>query len=927
MNKVFFLDAYALIFRAYYAFIKNPRINSKGVNTSAIFGFMNSLLDVIQKEKPTHLAIAFDSSAKTFRHDMFPAYKATREATPEDIRKSIPYIKQIIEALEIPMFEVPGYEADDVIGTLAKDFARRDYMVFMMTPDKDYCQLVDTNIFMYKPSRSGSDVEIWGIPEVQRSFEVQFPAQVIDVLGLWGDASDNIPGAPGIGEKTAKKLIKEFGSIESLLQQTDKLSGKIKENLIQFKDQVLLSKKLVTIHTSVPLTINEDDVKLTKPDVSKVTPIFEELEFKGLLRRFYEWSKGITLPSSHPEVNMDEPNLFNQNQNIEKNIVSSHKTIKDIPHDYKLLKTEADFQWLVNEIQKTQKFAFDTETTSLDTVTPEIVGISFCLEPHNAYYINLPINKEESRNILAIFKPVFESNTILKIAQNLKFDYQVLKSYGIELSLPFFDTMVAHYLIEPEQRHNMDFLSQAYLNYVPVSIETLIGDKKSKQLSMRLVEVEKVKEYCCEDSDVTFQLKNVFKPMLIQNNLTSLFEQVEMPLVKVLAEMELAGVKVNESALNEQSLLLTKDLQQLEQEIYQLSGSHFNINSPRQLGDVLFDKLAIDSNAKKTKTKQYATGEEELLKYVDKHPVVNKILEYRTLQKLLSTYIESLPKLIHPKTKRIHTSYSQVTTATGRLSSLNPNLQNIPIREERGREIRKAFVPSEKHDYILSADYSQIELRIMAHLSEDEHMISAFKQNIDIHTATASRIFGVATEQVTREMRSKAKVANFGIIYGISAFGLAQRLNINRTEAKQLIDQYFEKYPDVKKYINRQIELAREKGYVETLLKRRRYLPDINSRNATVRGFAERNAINAPIQGSSADIIKIAMNNVFAAFNENRLKSRLLLQVHDELVFEVTKDELEIVKELIKTNMENVLELKVPLTVEMGYGKNWYEAH
>lgn len=927
MNKVFLLDAYALIFRAYYAFIKNPRINSKGVNTSAIFGFMNSLLDVIQKEKPSHLAIAFDSSAKTFRHDVFPAYKATREATPEDIKNAIPYIKLIIEALQIPVFEVPGYEADDVIGTLAKYFAKKDFTVFMMTPDKDFCQLVDKNIFIYKPSRSGSEVEIWGIPEVQRNFEVQFPLQVIDILGLWGDASDNVPGAPGIGEKTAKKLIKEFGSIESLLQQTEKLSGKIKENLIQYKDQVLLSKKLVTIYTSVPLNVDEDSIKLTPPNISKIIPIFEELEFKTLLRRFYEWSKGITLAASHPEISINEPNLFNQNPNIEKNIVSSHKTINDIPHQYKLLKSKADMDLLINEIQKAQKFAFDTETTSLDTINPEIVGISFCLEPHKAYYINLPINKEECRSILQLFKPIFESNLILKIAHNLKFDYQVLKSYGIDLSLPFFDTMVAHYLIEPEQRHGMDFLSQAYLNYIPIPIETLIGDKKSKQISMRLVEVEKVKEYCCEDSDVTLQLKNVLKPILIQNNLLLLLEQVEMPLVKVLAEMELTGVKVNESTLNEQSKILTKDLQQLEQKIYQLAGSHFNINSPRQLGDVLFDKLAIDSNAKKTKTKQYATGEEELMKYIDKHPIINKILEYRTLQKLLSTYIESLPKLIHQKTRRIHTSYSQITTATGRLSSLNPNLQNIPIREERGREIRKAFVPSEKHDFILSADYSQIELRIMAHLSEDEHMLSAFKQNIDIHTATAARIFSVSTENVTREMRSKAKVANFGIIYGISAFGLAQRLNISRTEAKQLIDQYFEKYPGVKKYINKQIDLAREQGYVETLLKRRRYLPDINSRNATVRGFAERNAINAPIQGTSADIIKIAMNKVFFAFNEMNLKSRLLLQVHDELVFEVAKDELEIVKNIIKTNMENAFELKVPLTVEIGYGLNWSEAH
>ncbi|NSW45124.1 MAG: DNA polymerase I [Bacteroidales bacterium] len=927
MKKVFFLDAYALIFRAYYAFIKNPRINSKGINTSAIFGFMNSLLDVIQKEKPTHLAIVFDSSAKTFRHDLFPAYKATREATPEDIKNSIPYIKQIIEALEIPVFEVPGYEADDVIGTLAKDFARKDYMVFMMTPDKDFCQLVDKNIFIYKPSRSGSDVEIWGIPEVQRQFEVQYPLQVIDVLGLWGDASDNVPGAPGIGEKTAKKLIKEFGSIESLLQQTDKLSGKIKENLEKYKDQILLSKKLVTIYTSVPLEIYEDNIRLTKPDISKITPIFDELEFKNLLRRFYEWSKGIVLPSSHPEVNMDEPNLFNQNPELVTNIISPHKKINDVPHQYTLLKEESQFLALIEEIKTQKKFAFDTETTSLDTIAPEIVGISFCTEPHKAYYINLPINKQESKDILQLFKPIFENSEILKIAHNLKFDYQVLKAYDIHVTMPYFDTMVAHYLLEPEQRHGLDYLSQAYLDYIPIPIESLIGEKKAKQISLRLVEVDKVKEYCCEDSDVAYQLYQTFKPLLLRDSLLDLFEKIEMPLVEVLAEMELAGIRLNEKALIEQSKNILNDLQNLEQDIYQLAGTNFNINSPRQLGDVLFEKLSIDANAKKTKTKQYATGEEELLKYVDKHPIIQKILDYRTLQKLLSTYIESLPQLVHHKTKRLHTSYSQVTTATGRLSSLNPNLQNIPIREERGREIRKAFVPSEKHQYILSADYSQIELRIMAHLSQDEHLMAAFKHNIDIHTATASRIFGVSTEQVTREMRSKAKVANFGIIYGISAFGLSQRLHISRTEAKQLIDQYFEKYPGVKKYMNHQIELARELGYVETLLKRRRYLPDINSRNATVRGFAERNAINAPIQGSSADIIKIAMNKVFAAFNEHKLKSRLLLQVHDELVFEVTIEELDIVKQIVKQQMENAIPLSIPLLVEIGYGANWLEAH
>ncbi len=926
MKKIFFLDAYALIFRAYYAFIKNPRINSKGTNTSAIFGFFNTFLDVIQKEKPGYLAVAFDSSAKTFRHDLFPAYKATREATPEDIKQSVPYVKAILEALEVPVFEVPGYEADDVIGTLAKRYAEKGYQVFMMTSDKDYCQLVDTNIFIYKPGRSGSEVEILGIPEVQKLFEVQHPLQVIDVLGLWGDSSDNIPGAPSIGEKTAKKLIREFGSIENLIAQADKLQGKIKETILQHKDQILLSKKLVTIETNMPLSIREQDIQLNKPDLSKVLPIFEELEFKTLTRRFYEWSKGIGLPNAKTEHISTQPDLFNSFE-LAENLISKHKTINDVEHQYMLIKTEEEAKQLAQQLMQVSAFSFDTETTSLDTIAPEIVGISFCSKPHEAYYINLPINKQEAIQWLSHFKPLFSSQSILKIAQNLKFDYQILKHYNINIALPYFDTMVAHYLLEPEQSHNMDYLAKAYLNYSPISIEQLIGEKKSKQLSMRLVDVQKVKDYCCEDSDVTFQLKEKLALLLDENQLTHLFYEVEMPLVQTLAEMELTGVQLYEPALKEQSQSLKEELQQLEQEIYQMAGAVFNINSPRQLGEILFNKLAIDPNAKKTKTQQYATGEEELLKYTDKHPIISKILEYRTLQKLLNTYVDALPKMVHPRTKKIHTSFSQVTTATGRLSSLNPNLQNIPIREERGREIRKAFVPSEKYQYIVSADYSQIELRIMAHLSQDTNMLEDFQNQVDIHTATASRIFNVQPEQVTREMRSKAKVANFGIIYGISAFGLAQRLNISRTEAKQLIDQYFLKYPQVHTYIQQQIAKARESGYVETILKRRRYLPDINSRNATVRGFAERNAINAPIQGSAADIIKIAMNNIFRELQTHKMSSRLLLQVHDELVFETTESELEQLKTLIKQQMENAYQLSVPLVVEIGYGKNWLEAH
>lgn len=926
MKKIFLLDAYALIYRAYYAFIKNPRINSKGINTSAIFGFFNTFLDVVQKEHPTHMLVAFDSSAKTFRHELYPAYKATREATPEDIKIAIPYVKNILDALDIPIYEVPGYEADDIIGTLAKYFSTRNYQVYLMTPDKDYFQLVDKNIYIYKPGRSGNDVEIIGINEIKQRYNLSSPRQFIDILGLWGDSSDNIPGAPGVGEKTAIKLIQEFGSIEALVQQIDKLKGKLKESILQNKDKIILSKKLVTIYTNVPLKVDEEQLELKKPNIEKIAPIFEELEFKTLLYRFKEWARNIYLAHGKTEMNIQEPNLFNQITE-EAALPSIYNTIQDVEHSYVRLRTDEEIQQLITQIKETKYFVFDTETTSLDTIDPEIVGISFCFKEHEAYYLSLPINKEDTKNILTKLKPIFEDNNILKIAHNLKFDYQVLKSYGITLYPPIFDTMVAHYLLEPEQRHNMDYLSKAYLNYNPISIESLIGNKKSQQINLRLVDVEKVKEYCCEDSDVTLQLYNIFKNKIIEQNLEYLFYQVELPLIITLAEIELTGVKINENILYELSKQYQNDLKQVEQEIYQLSGEVFNINSPRQLGIILFEKLKLDPSAKKTKTQQYSTSEEELQKYIDKHPIVSKIFEYRSIQKLLNTYIENLPTLIHPRTKKVHTSFSQVTTATGRLSSLNPNLQNIPIRDERGKEIRKAFIPSDKYQYILSADYSQIELRIMAHLSNDQHLIEAFNNNLDIHTATAARIFNVSTDNVTRDMRSKAKVANFGIIYGISAFGLAQRLNISRKEAKELIDQYFEKYPGVKDYMNKQIEFASKNGYVETIFNRRRYLPNINSNNSVVRGYAERNAINTPIQGSAADIIKIAMNNIFNRFQKEKLQSRLLLQVHDELVFEVTEAELEKVQQIVKYEMESVCKLNVPLVVDIGYGKNWLEAH
>jgi DNA polymerase-1 len=926
MKKIFLLDAYTLIFRAYYAFIKNPRINSKGVNTSAIFGFVNTLLDVIQRERPSHIAVSFDSSAKTFRHDIFPSYKATREATPEDIKNSVPYIREILKAMNIPIFEVPGYEADDVIGSLAKKFAEKGYEVFMMTSDKDYCQLVDKNVYIYKPGRSGSDVEILGVPEVLKLFEVSHPLQVIDVLGLWGDSSDNIPGAPGIGEKTAKKLIKEFGSIENLINQADRLQGKIKDTILSNKEQILLSKKLVTIQTNVPLTIDEERLELSKPDLNKIVEIFEELEFKALLRRFMEWSKGIYLPNSKT-ADLTGDIFLEDTLHTGENLITTHKTIKDVKHEYILIKNESELLELSKKLLNCNEFSFDTETSSLDIIQPEIVGLSFCIEPNKAYYINFPLNRQETIKWLQYFKDVFENEKILKIAQNLKFDYQVLKNYGIEVKPPYFDTMVAHYLLEPEQQHNLDYLAKAYLKYSPIPIEQLIGEKKANQISIRLVEVEKVKDYCCEDSDVAFQLKQKLLPLLKENNLYDLYIQIEMPLIKVLAELELTGVQIDPKSLKEQSQFLVSEAKKIEEEIYSLSGLTFNINSPKQLGEVLFEKLAIDKNAKKTKSQQYATSEEELQKYINKHPIISKILEYRSVQKLLNTYTDVLPRLVNSKTKKIHTSFSQVTAATGRLSSLNPNLQNIPIRDERGREIRKAFIPSSGYDYILSADYSQIELRIMAHLSGDENITNDFLNHADIHTATASRIFNVPPENVDRFMRSKAKIANFGIIYGISAFGLAQRLNISRSDAKQLIDQYFNKYPKIKDYMKKQIEFAREHGYVETIFKRKRYLPDINSRNAVVRGFAERNAINTPIQGSAADIIKLAMNKIYDELIKNNLKTRMLLQVHDELLFETTEDELNIVIPLVKEIMENVVKLSVPLVVDVGYGKNWFEAH
>ncbi len=925
-NKLFLLDAYALIFRAYYAFIKNPRVNSKGLNTSAIFGFLNSLMDVLQKEKPTHIAVAFDSSAKTFRHDKFPAYKANRDATPEDIKLAVPYIKKILDALNIPIYEVPGFEADDVIGTLAKRASEQGFVTYMMTPDKDFCQLVTSTILMYKPSRSGNGVEIWGPDEVKKNFEVDSPVQVIDILGLWGDASDNIPGAPGIGEKTAKKLIREFGSIEVLIHNTNKLQGKVKETIQNNSEQVKLSKELATICTEVPVYIHEEEMKLTDPDVGKLSALLEELEFRAIAPRILKFK-----PSSGQQAVTEavaipgQPSLFDPPAEILPQV--DYKTIKNTGHNYVLVNTDEKTDQLLKELENSSFFCFDTETTSLDPLLCDLVGIAFCFKPHEAFYVPFSHNRIEADEKVQKFRPVFENEKIGKTGQNMKYDISVLANYNIKVKGSLFDTMIAHYLLQPDQRHNMDYLSRTYLNYLPVPIENLIGKKGVNQLSMRLVDMETIKEYSCEDADVTLQLRNVFEPMIREIGLTDLFSEMEMPLISVLSGMERNGVKIDEKVLKEYAVVLKEELRKFESEIFSLAGETFNINSPKQLGDILFEKLEISSDAKMTKTKQYSTSEEELMKYAGKHEIINKILEYRSVQKLLNTYVEALPLMVNPRTKKIHTSFNQAIAATGRLSSNNPNLQNIPIRDNRSHEIRRAFVTTYSDYVFLSADYSQVELRLMAHLSNDPAMIDAFVKNEDIHTATAAKINKISSSEVTREMRSKAKVANFGIIYGISAFGLAQRLNISRTEAKQLIDQYFETYPGVKTYMENSIKQARELGYVETLFGRRRMLPDINSRNAMVRGMAERNAINAPIQGSAADIIKIAMIRIYREFEKNRFKSKMLLQVHDELDFEVHKNEIEQVKLIIKSEMENPVKLSVPLLVEIGTGANWMEAH
>jgi DNA polymerase I len=927
-KKLFLLDAYALIFRSYYAFIKNPRITSKGLNTSAIFGFLLTLREVLQKQKPTHIAVVFDTPAPTFRHEMYKEYKATRDETPEDIKKAVPYIKRLLEAYKIPIIDYPGFEADDVIGTLAEKASGKGFITYMMTPDKDFAQLVTDKIIMFKPSRSGNESVKWGVDEVKHEFSVQDPRQVIDILALMGDTADNIPGAPGVGPKTAMKLISEYGSVEEVFRNTDKLKGKLKEIIEGNREQIELSKRLATIELNVPVDLKEDELILEVPDRDKLKNLFNELEFRTIAAEILPEVDKASKPSEVgsvpvPTSDSAQGTLFGDNQIPG---ASDKATIETVTHNYVLIENENELKEFVVRAMKLREICFDTETTSINPLDSELVALSFSWEKGSGYLVHFSESQEAVREKLKILKPVFENPEIVKIGQNMKFDIQVLANYGIEVKGLLFDTMIAHYLLEPDMRHNMNLLSETYLSYSPVHIESLIGEKGNNQKNMRSVPVEQIKEYAVEDADVTFQLKEVFRPKLRSEGLSDLADNIEMPLIRVLADMERTGVKLNQDDLKAIAYTLREDIISLEKEIYILAGIEFNISSPKQLGDILFVRLKLDDKARVTKTRQFNTSEEILQRLAGRHPIINKVLEYRGLKKLLSTYVETLPQLADKNTGRIHTSFNQAVASTGRLSSNNPNLQNIPVRDERGREIRKAFVP-EEGNLFLSADYSQIELRLMAHLSKDKSMISDFLSGSDIHAATASKIFGVDIKDVTREMRSRAKTANFGIIYGISSFGLSERLTIGRKEAKELIDGYFNSYPGVKKYMDESIRKAREQGYVTTMFGRRRYLRDIHSRNQVVRGNAERNAINAPIQGSAADIIKVAMVRIHEIMKAEKYASKMILQVHDELIFEVVPGEMEKLKEMVIHEMANAVKLGIPLKVDCGTGRNWLEAH
>lgn len=927
MDKLFLIDAYALIYRSYYAFINNPRINSKGLNTSAVMGFCNTLNEVLTKEQPSHIGVAFDHGL-TFRNEAFPQYKAQREETPEDIKRSVPIIKDILTAYHIPVLQVDGFEADDVIGTLALKAGRQGVDTYMLTPDKDYAQLVRSNVYMYRP-RHGGGYETMGPDEVNQKYNISSPLQVIDLLALMGDSADNFPGCPGVGEKTASKLINEFGTVEQLLENTAQLKGKMREKVEAAVEDIKMSKFLATIRTDVPVELDLEQLQLKEPDAAKLQEIFTELEFKSFATRLLNKAEKPKKVENRQLSLFDEPAMAEADNNLfepQSSASANRQTIETTPHEYHLVQTEADMQALVTLLSTADVISLDTETTSTNAIEAQLVGLSFAIEEKKAYYVPVPEQTDEAQNIVNRFKTIYENPKTLKVGQNIKYDLEVLRNYGIALQGPLFDTMVAHYLLQPELRHNMDFMAEVYLNYETVHIDALIGPKGKAQKNMRELPPSEVYNYACEDADITLQLKNVLQPKLVEAGVERLFNEVEMPLIPVLAEMECNGVRIDTAALKETSQVFTERMLQLEQEIYQAAGKTFNVASPKQVGDILFGEMKIIDKPKKTKTGQYVTSEEVLQTLRSKHPIVAHILDYRALKKLLGTYVDALPKLINPRTGHIHTSFNQAVTATGRLSSSDPNLQNIPVRGEDGKEIRKCFIPEEGCEFF-SADYSQIELRVMAHLSQDANMLDAFREGYDIHAATAAKIYNKPVSEVTRDERTKAKRANFGIIYGITVFGLADRLNIERAEAKQLIDGYFKMFPQVQQYMEQAKETARANGYVETFFHRRRYLPDINSGNATVRAIAERNAINAPIQGSAADIIKVAMVRIFQRFQRENIRSKMILQVHDELNFSVLPTEKEQVERIVMEEMQAAYPLDVPLVADSGWGNNWLEAH
>ena len=941
-NKLFLLDAYALIFRAYFAFSRNPLINSKGQNVSAISGFTTTLFELIQNEKPTHLSVVFDLDGSTEREADYADYKAGRQETPEDILFAVPYIKEIIRAWHIPILEVSGYEADDIIGTIAKRKAADGHIVYMVTPDKDYAQLVEPNIFIYKPARSGGEVEILGVDEIKKNWDIESPLQVIDILGLMGDAVDNIPGIPKVGEVTAKKLIKEYGSMENIIANADNIKGKVGENVKQYAEQGLLSKKLATINLNVPVDVTDDDLKMEAPDKEKLSAIFAELEFRTLGKRILGLNYSVNTPAGVGSPETAKPSSSGGQQDLFSSVgeeveVMKGKNITNTAHNYIIAETGTDgapgvqrisIEALVEILTQQQEFCFDTETSSLDYFSLDMVGMSFSIKEGEAYYVPCPKDFEETKKIVAHFKPLFESKTHIKIGQNVKFDMLVLKRYDVQVSLPFYDTMLAHYLVEPDNnKHGMDYLSETYLGYTPVPIEELIGKSGKNQRSMRDVQLDKIAEYAAEDADITLQIKHKIAPLVLQQEMQSVLEDIETPLIEVLAGMEFEGVKIDEQFLQQFSKVLETDMLKVRDEIYSMAGHEFNVDSPKQMADILYSHLKLPFEGKKTATGQLSTNEDALQGLVKHHPIAEKILDYRQITKLKSTYVDTLPLLINKETGRVHTTFRQAVAATGRLSSDNPNLQNIPIRSQRGQEVRKAFIARDENHILLSADYSQIELRIVAELSGDENMFEAFQKKIDIHTATAAKVYNVPIEEVTKEMRYKAKSVNFGIIYGQGAFGLAENIGVSRSEAKEIINNYFVQFPKIKEYMNSNVQFARDHGYVQTIKGRKRYLKDINSKNFTVRGFAERNAINSPVQGSAADLIKLAMIGIHNEFGKRNLKSKMTLQVHDELVFDAHKDEVEIIKPIIYEQMVHAIKTKVPIEAEMGTGNNWLEAH